>query len=161
MNADQYQVIEQLYLEMFEKLRAYASCALENESLAEEAVQETFRIACMKPDSLCSSENPHGWLVVVLKNTIRNMKRSRETANRIFTTYVASRSEEVSVSKDGMSLELLYGGIAETDDFKLIKEMAVDGWSHLEMAESRGIKVSTCKKRVQRAKENLKKKIIL
>jgi len=34
-----------------------------------------------------------------------------------------------------------------------------DGRSHLEMANARGITVSACKKRVQRAKEKLKNKI--
>jgi len=37
--------------------------------------------------------------------------------------------------------------------------MAVNGRSHKEMAESRGISVNACKKRVQRAKEVLRKKI--
>ena len=40
-----------------------------------------------------------------------------------------------------------------------IKEMAIDGRSHLEMATARGITVAACKKRVQRAKETLQKKL--
>ena len=64
--------IEALYLEMFELLFSYARSSLENDSLAEEAVQETFRIACLKPSELCASPNPKGWLVNTLKNVIRN-----------------------------------------------------------------------------------------
>ena len=74
--------IEVLYLEMYEMLYAYARCSFSEESLAEEAVQETFRIACQKSEQLCESGNPHGWLVNTLKFTIRNMKRSRDSMCR-------------------------------------------------------------------------------
>lgn len=54
--------IEQLYREMFDSLIAYAACSLRNYSLAEEAVQETFRIACAKQDELFASPNRRGCL---------------------------------------------------------------------------------------------------
>lgn len=82
MNPEYSARIEQLYLEMYDMLIIYARCSFKEESLAEEAVQETFQIACQKPDKLCESLNPKGWLVNTLKFTIRNMKRSRENANR-------------------------------------------------------------------------------
>jgi DNA-directed RNA polymerase specialized sigma24 family protein len=37
--------------------------------------------------------------------------------------------------------------------------MAVDGKSHLQMAEARGITVAACKKRMERAKKLLQKKL--
>ena len=49
--------------------------------------------------------------------------------------------------------------MSDLEEFQLLKEMAVDGKSHLEMAQARGISVNACKKRVQRAKEVLQKKI--
>ena len=63
MDKEQSKFIEQLYMEMYDMLITYARCALQEESLAEEAVQETFRIACQKPESLRDSPNPNGWLV--------------------------------------------------------------------------------------------------
>ena len=53
-------LIEQLYFEMYHKLFLYAQSALRDHSLAEEAVQETFRIACAKADRLAESENRQG-----------------------------------------------------------------------------------------------------
>ena len=53
----------------------------------------------------------------------------------------------------------MYGKVAQLEEFQLLKEMAVDGLSHLEMAQKRGISVDACKKRVQRAKKFLQKKI--
>ena len=81
MNTAQQKQIEKLYLDMFEKLKIYAKCSLRSEALAEEAVQETFRIACQKPDLLCNSANPQGWLVHTLKNVIHNIQSRQTTAN--------------------------------------------------------------------------------
>lgn len=151
--------IERLYLLMYEKLCIYARCTMENDSLAEEAVQETFRIACQKPEAVCSSVKPEGWLINTLKYVMANMERSRMTASRILKEYVLSQVGDLIISEDSVKLELLYGPIAEMDEFKLIKEMAVDGRSQLEMAQTRNISVEACKKRVQRAREKLRNKI--
>ena len=155
MNTEQRQQIEALYLEMFDKLKAYAKCSLGSDALAEEAVQETFRIACQKPDALCSSANPQGWLVLTLKNTIRNIRSHQATVKRIVEQYLMTQVKEVSISEDRINLNILYEDVADTEEFKLLSELAIEGKSHKEMAEARGITVGACKKRVQRAKEKL------
>lgn len=159
MDAKQKKRIEKLYLEMYDKLMAYARSNLGSESLAEEAVQETFHIACKKPEKVCESVNPQGWLVLALKNTIRNMKSSRATAKRIVEQYLMVQLKESTVSEDRIDLRVLYGNVADLEEFKLLSEMAIEGRSHEEMANKRGISVSACKKRVQRAKETLQRKI--
>lgn len=159
MTAEQRKSIEELYIEMYDRLMAYARSSLENESLAEEAIQETFRIACMKPDDLLACPNSRGWLVITLKNTIQNIKRNRANASKLLVAYAAVQGNEVAVSEDKISLEVTYGNLAPLEEFKLIKEMALEGKSHLEMAQARGISVDACKKRLQRAKEKLRQKI--
>ena len=155
MTPEHNKIIEQLYLEMYDMLFSYARCSFAEESLAEEAVQETFRIACQKPEQLCESASPKGWLVNTLKFTIQNMKRTRERARQLLSAYLIEQSEHITCSEDKLPIQMLYGNVFDTEDFQLIKEMAIDGKSHLEMAKARGITVSTCKKRVQRAKEKL------
>ena len=157
MNPEYNSQIEKLYLEMYDMMICYARCSFKEESLAEEAVQNTFQIACQKPDQLCESVNPKGWLVNTLKFTIRNMKRSREHTQMLLS--LVEQDESVTYSEDRLPLHLMYEDLSDTEDFKLLVEMAIDGRSHLEMATARGISVDACKKRVQRAKEALKKKI--
>lgn len=159
MEVEQSKIIEDLYLEMFDKLMSYARSNLENEALAEEAVQETFQIACQKPEKLCASPNPQGWLVLALKNTIRNMKRGRAMAKQIVERYLLAHAKEFSFSDDRIDLHILYENVADMEEFKLLSEMAIEGRSHEEMAKARGISINACKKRVQRAKEVLQKKI--
>lgn len=159
MTSDQRNRIESFYLEMYDLLFLYSRKAFENDSLAEEAIQETFRIVCMKPEDLLRSPNPKGWIINTLKYTIQNMKRSRDKTNVLLTQYLAAHSNSVAFSEDRISLEVTYENVAHSEEFQLIKEIAVDGKSHLEMAASRGISVDACKKRVQRAKEFLKRKL--
>lgn len=159
MNREQRKIIEELYQEMYDKLMVYACLNLDSESLAEEAVQETFHIACQKSDSICDSINPQGWLVNTLKNTVRNMKRSRANAKRILETYMMAQLREFSITEDRIDLKVLYENVADLEEFKLLSEMAIEGRSHEEIARSRNISISACKKRVQRAKEKLQRKI--
>ena len=144
---------------MFDMLLIYASASLEEPALAEEAVQETFQIACQKPMQLLSSGNPKGWLVNTLKYTICNMKRRRDSARQLLAKYLISQTKDIAISEDNLRLDLMYENIAETDEFQILRQMAIEGKSHLEMATERGISISACKKRVQRAKEKLKEKI--
>lgn len=159
MDPKHEELLKELYLEMYDNMLSYAIVAFKDESLAEEAVQETFRIACEKSDQVYESPNPNGWLVITLKYTINNIKRTRESAQQLLSRYLALQTESSTYSVDKLSLEALYGNVAETEEFKLLTEFAVDGKSHLEMAKSRGISVAACKKRVQRAKQILKDKI--
>lgn len=159
MTLDQRKRIEEFYLDMYDLLFIYARNALDNESLAEEAIQETFGSVCTKPEALFASPNRKGWIINTLKYTIQNTKHSRNRANVLLTQYLAAHSSNVAFSKDRISLEMAYENVAQSEEFQLFREMAVEGRSHLEMAQSRGISVAACKKRVQSAKEFLRRRI--
>lgn len=156
MDIDQDKKIEELYREMFHPCLVYAKSTLNDINLAEEAVQDTFRIACEKTDDLLSSPNPKGWLIKTLKNVIRNMKKTRVQINKIVvSTFVFD--EIPCTDSDNENPDLLYSGTINDEDFALLKKIGIDGSSMLEMAEELGISVEACKKRVQRAKQKFKK----
>jgi RNA polymerase sigma-70 factor (ECF subfamily) len=159
MDAEQRKKIEELYLEMYSKMIAYAQVNLEEGESAEEAVQETFRIACQLPDRLLSSPNPQGWLILTLRNTIRNTKKNRATAKRITDQYLLYQCKETAISQDEIDLNVLYENLANEEDFRLLKEYAVEGRSILEMAKDRDITLEACQKRLQRARVKLQNKL--
>lgn len=160
MNARQRLEIERLYFELFEQMRIYANSALENEALAEEAVQETFRIACMKPEQLCDSPNPRGWLFNTLKYVIQNTRKIRNRAINLLAEYTAHREVSPSWTEDAIDPDILYEDVINSEEYQLLKAFALEGRSLLELAQERGISLDACKKRVQRAKEMLKQKIL-
>lgn len=148
-------MIEELYKKMFLKLFAYALGVLNDRSLAEEAVQDTFRIACTKACELDSSENRQGWLLNTLKNVIRNMRKSQARAARLLTS-VEFDEKIMGIEDDSVDPEILYEGLINKDDYKLLKMIALEGYSMLEVSRYLGISLEACKKRFQRAKQRLR-----
>ncbi len=147
--------IELLYREMFQQLFIYARSSLMDESLAEEAVQDTFRIACIKSDDLLSSKNPKGWLMSTLKNVIRNIRRSNTRLNSLFIR-AFSIDDLPLASNDEQNLELYYMDLIGEEDYRLLEMVVVKRFTILEASKSLGISLEACKKRVQRAKKKLK-----
>lgn len=157
IDEEQEVIIEQLFREMYYQLINYAQCALNDYGLAEEAVQDTFKIACAKPADLIESKNPKGWLVITLKNVIKNINRSRARLNNLIMLYYAFDEHVIGTALDEENLDLLYSNLVKDEDFELLKRIVLTKCSMLEAAEELGISVEACKKRVQRAKKRLKK----
>lgn len=158
MTSEQYLFIQDLFLDMYDKLLSYALASFKNQALAEEAVQEAFQIACQKPTSVCASPNPRGWITNTLKNVIANTKRRNEAAQR-FHSKLIDRHSETILTPSCPSFEAEYADVASTDEFKLLKAITIDGKSQLELATELGISLSACKKRIQRAKAFLRNKL--
>lgn len=146
--------IEQLYREMHQTLFACAKSVLKDGPLAEEAVQDTFCIACAKSDQVLLSQNPKGWLICTLKHVMQNMNRQRAKLGQLLSLSMA----EDMTSFDEESVDILYGDIADQADFQLLKRIVLDRCTMLEAAEELGISVDACKKRIQRIKKYLRKK---
>ena len=153
--------LEQLYRAHSQKLYLYARAILKNDHLAEEAVQDTFHIACIKIQELMRSENPAGWLVQTLKYVIRNMER---TLSSLCSSLQNQRPYEEGLlggRRDEEDVELLYRGLLSEEDFRLLKCIAVDGWSMQEPAQEFGISLEACRKRFQRIRTKMRKNLKL
>ena len=147
--------LEQLYREMYEFLLGFANGVLSDPPRAEEAVQETFRIACDRLPVLLESENPKGWLVNTLKGVLRNFSRKDARDNRVFVPI----SEQFDLGQPEELLpEILYQDLVQTKEYELLMQLS-DAGSVKELAKGLGISESTCKKRVQRSRSFLRKKI--
>lgn len=148
---------EALYLEMYHKLLHYALQNLDqNYSLAEEAVQDTFRIFWVKYDEAMLSQNPRGWIFKTLKWEIANIKRARaKLANLLII--LSTTPLGTGFAQNEPSLDTEYGDLKENPHYQLLKEFVLEHRTVKELAQSRGITITACKKRIQRAKEYLQK----
>ena len=52
-----------------------------------------------------------------------------------------------------MSVDLLFSNVAASEDFQLLKRIALDQCTMPELAHELGVSVEACKKRVQRARK--------
>ena len=91
----------------------------------------------------------------VSRITLTTHGSDREIEQLILQT---ERLEELLVY-DEEDVELLYGDLAAHADFQLLKRVVLDGCTMLEAAQERGITVEACKKRIQRLRAHLKRKL--
>ena len=159
MKPEERELIDRLYFEMFESLVGYANSYLNDLHRAEELTQEVFISAVQKPQALLDSPNPKGWLYKAMWNMIQNNNRVTMRQMKLIADFLTLNGREVTVSIDQHDLRIKYGELADTEEFKLIYDMAVLGKTHEEMAAERSITVVNCKKRVERAKKFLRRKL--
>jgi len=158
LDPKQQATIEQLYKEMYPKLFIYASATLHSQQQAEEAVQDTFRIACAKIHALTESENPQGWLMNTLKYVIANMRRSLAKLNNALCDSIPEDRLSSPYDQDFVT-ELVYASMLNEEDFKLLKMVVLQNFTILDASKVLGLPLETCKKRLQRIKKKLAKKI--
>lgn len=158
MTAEQTGFLTALYLKKRKFLMEYANGSLHNYALAEEAVQQTFEIACRKIDRLCSSPNPEGWITKTLAFVIRNVENRQRTERGVIALTSDYRPDLVAAPADPMPLHLTYGNLVATSQFQLVFAMEVEGKTLAEIAGDLGISEVACKKRAERARKYLQKK---
>ena len=159
MTTEQNQFLTEKYHEKRKFLLEYAESSLHNYALSEEAVQQTFEIACRKIDDFCSSPNPDGWLNQTLSFVIRNIESRQRSERRVIASTNDYRPDLIASPQKPVSLRVTYGSLVDTPEFRLVYEMEVLGWPLAQIARNLGISETACKKRAERARKYLKKKL--
>ena len=134
LNQEEEKYIE--HREMYTRLCFYAKNALGSRTLAEETVQDTFRIACIKPDSLMNSQNPHGWLINTLKNVIRNRQRTEARLSNALLVAMSVCEPQAKANVETAEFHAAYSDALGKDDFQLLINIVIRKYSMLEAAEA-------------------------
>ena len=162
MSPEERAFIEQLYRDMRGKLLQYAYANLSETDMAEDAVQDAFKIASMKIKNVMDSNNPHGWMVNTLKNILHEMKRNHVKQNNIIARSLIEGEafdgigSGKNVEDDAVIVDLMYSGLVSKEEYELLKTVVFNNFSIHETAQLLGISDEACKKRIQRAKAKLK-----
>ena len=159
MTADQSAFLTEYYLEKRKFLLEYAESSLHNFALSEEAVQQTFEIACHKIDDFYNHPNPGGWLTKVLGFVILNIKSRQRSEQRYVIPLDEYRPDLVAAPEKPVSLRTTYGSLVDTPQFQLLYEAEVMGRSLKEIAGNLHISEDACKKRAERARKFLRNKL--
>ena len=158
---EQGRQIERIFKSMQKILHTYAVGILKNEFQAEEAIQEVFCIVCEKPQDMLTSPNPHGWVMNVLKNVLKNIEKRNFTLKKYFVAADVTDMEWMRNSRrelDG-NIDLMYADLIRKEDYYLLKQVILEKRTMLDMAEELGISVEACKKRFQRAEKKFREEI--
>ena len=116
--------LEQMYREMYPTLYAYALRILKDHALAEEAIQDTFCIACAKREQALSNPKPRGWLMLTLKHVMQNMLRAQRKVQRLL--FLTAGEEQPAEAPELLDVAVLFGGVSDSEDFRLLKRIALD-----------------------------------
>ena len=159
MTADQNQFLTEKYHKKRKFLLEYADSSLHNYALSEEAVQQTFEIACRKIDDFYNSPNPDGWLTKALSFVVRNIERRQRSERRVIATTGSYRPDVAAAPEMPLPLRVTYGALVDTPQFRLLYETEVLGRTLAQVAKDLGISEAACKKRAERARIFLQKKL--
>ena len=159
MTAEQNQFLSERYHEKRKFLLEYAESSLHNYALSEEAVQQTFEIACRKIDDFCNCPNPDGWLTKTLSFVVRNIESRQRSERRVIAITDDYRPDLVAAPEVPLPLRVTYGSLVDTPQFRLLYETEVLGYTLAEIAEELDISEAACKKRAERARIFLQKKL--
>ena len=157
LTKEQDALLTSLYLEMYERLVNLAYRRLRSAALAEECAQETFCIACRRPEAALGSENPQGWLVNTLRYVVRNMERML-ALRAAHAGGNAERVDDTPVYDDYTDAE--FSDLISDAEYRLFRRVAVDRCTMREAAQELGISEEACKKRMQRIRAKLQTKIL-
>ena len=159
MTAEQNHFLSERYHKKRKFLLEYAESSLHNYALSEEAVQQTFEIACRKIDDFYNCPNPDGWLTKTLSFVVRNIESRQRSERRVIAITDDYRPDLVAAPEVPLPLHVTYGSLVDTPQFRLLYETEVLGHTLAEIAEELDISEAACKKRAERARTFLQKKL--
>ena len=159
MTAEQDRFFTAIYLDRRKPLLEYAESNLHNHALAEEAVQQAFEIACRKIEDFQSSPNPEGWIFNAVRFVVFNMASRQRTERRVIAPVDEYRPDLVAAPADPLPLRVHFGQLVDSPQFRIVYEMEIVGRTLEEIAIDLGISEAACKKRAERARKHLQKKL--
>lgn len=156
LNQSTLDFIEKIYCKEANLLFQYAKITLGNVSIAEEAVQETFIVVCIKHKKMIASPNPEGWVMNTHKYVCKNIQRTRNyylkkilllDEMEHLTSYTEATFDEISDLENYVS----------PNDFMILKKIILDGYSYKDLAQELDITIGACRKRFHRAKQRFQR----
>ena len=159
MTPEQDQFFTKIYTERRKPLLMYAESALGNHAMAEDAVQQAFEIGWRKIEDFQNSPNPEGWIFKSLKFVINNTKSRLRMERRVIAIMDDYCPDLVAAPADPLPLRVHFGELVDLPQFQIVYEMEIQGRTLAEIAKELGISETACKKRAERARKDLQKKL--
>lgn len=159
MTAEQDRFFTAIYLDRRKSLLEFAESKLHNHAMAEEAVQQAFEIACRKIEDFQSSPNPKGWIFNAVRFVVSNVASRQRTERRVIVPVDEYRPDLVVAPAEPLPLRVHFGELVDSPQFRIVYEMEIVGRTLAEIAKDLGISEDACKKRAERSRKHLQKKL--
>lgn len=158
MTPEQETMFERFYRENLQTLIVYAYCFTSDWQLSRDVVQDAFSktLEPKKAKEFFDSKNQIGWMKNMVKNTARNAVRSRSRQLKWLISYeeYMSLSETDDYPSDHDTMERCRNLLTE-EEMHVLKRLALDNCSYIEIAGELGISMWACYKRAKKIKGKL------
>lgn len=149
------QFLFNLYAQEKRRLVSIAFRLLKNKNDVEDVVQDTFIIAISKADEVVKHPCPSKWLVLTLKNRIRNLNRIYiKEQNLVFPLENQEIATFDSISKE--ALILLLKKCLSKQYYDIFVDYYFKGIDIKNIALAHNISLSACKMRLKRSRDLVK-----
>lgn len=159
MTQEENKFLSDFYHENYSKLFIHASAMVHDRALAEVAVQESFRIACLYFDRMQKSQNPVGWMKRVVEHTALHILRDQKRDKTVFISLeeLSPGKEPADSNKSDFELKDRCLKVMSKEDFDFFMRIAMQGYTFAEEADLLGISLGACYKRFERIRAKLQK----
>lgn len=171
MLPEQDEFFTALYRKYFNQVKIYALGLISDPHRAEEIAQDTFHTAMEKIGDVMDAEEPIKWLKKTAKYKIQNERRTQQRYLNRFLSLDAPEAPEVA-SPASVELTVIAQEEEETrvsitetvqqtltqEEVALLRRVALEHATLLEVAQELGINLWTCQKRIQRIRGKLSEK---
>ncbi len=159
MKTEYAQRLAALYAAMYETLYQKTMLRYHDPDFAEDVIHETFAIACVESKQLMEHPCPEGWLLVTARHVAERKYRLRDHHLLPLEGIVQRQSNRSDDPADLLDPDVLYANLAQTKEYRLIRERAEGRLTTADAAMKHGITEDAYRKRIQRAKRFLAEKL--
>ena len=125
ITSNQPEVIKDLYIEMKDTLYIFFYNRLKNKALSEEAVQDTFHIACSKSSDLLASKNMKGWIMQAAKYVYSNIIQRQHTMLKLIIDAYSVDALPISAPDNYIAFRIMYADLLGNEDFEILEKIAI------------------------------------
>ncbi|MCL1807745.1 MAG: sigma-70 family RNA polymerase sigma factor [Oscillospiraceae bacterium] len=143
--------LETLFMDNYSYIKSLVMRITQDAHQAEDIVHDTFLEALKAIDKVKDHPHPQGWLVVTARNIRLRYYRKAQYQAKLLDVLKTLNID--SNDMDGDSANLLKG--LNLDDQKILTMFYLEQMSTREIAEALGIKESTARSRLSRARKHL------
>lgn len=167
MTPEQASFVKTLFEQHYQLLFLHARTVLDNPSLAEDVVQDSFLALINRVDEVMAHPRPDLWLLVTLHNKLLKCTALRARDCAVFLSYSLPDTPEPGEEDRALSqvdedwagaLDLVQQALSQ-DEFRFLIRQVLDGASHKELAQEFHLSVEGTKKKRHRIKRKLHKKL--
>lgn len=163
MRKEETEQIEQLYREYRNKIVVHIFRFTGDWDSANEGAQEVFRIACEKREILLAAKNPIGWLTQIAKNVGLNALKKKQQRETHFLSLedISEEHQPFVIDQELTSIieDDTLNGYFSKEEQELFRQIYIEGLPYDTVAETHGLSVAACRKRIERLRHRVKRAI--